>query len=112
MAGKPVLSFCDEKLCAVGVAVVVEGADFAAWNAKLEELKAALVALHGAPTVESSNLANTCKNDTLVTCLNDGSATAEVTWKWKQGHRVSLTMSRKTSREGPSAIRFVSIVNG
>ncbi|MBK9001673.1 MAG: hypothetical protein IPM35_38620 [Myxococcales bacterium] len=110
--GKPVLSFCDEKLCAVGVAVVVETPDHAAWSARFEEMKAALVAKHGAPTVDAITVPDTCKNETFVKCLDDGSANAEATWNWKDGHRVTLTMSKKKSDDGPSAIRFVSIVNG
>jgi hypothetical protein len=111
--GKPVLSFCeDDKLCAVGVVVVVDTSDWAAWNARFEELKQALVALHGAPTVDAVNVGEDCKNEGFVKCLDEGTASAEATWKWKQGHRVSLTMSKKKSGEGPSAIRLVSIVGG
>ena len=111
--GKPVLSFCDQdKLCAVGVAIVVEGSDYAAWGARFEEMKQALVALHGPPTVETQNVADTCKNEGFVKCLDGGTASAEVTWKWKTGHRVTLSMKKKKGDDGPSAIRFVSIVNG
>lgn len=110
--GKPVLSFCDEKLCAVGTAIVVEGTDFAAWNARFEELKAELVKAHGPPTIESLNIGDECKSDKFVSCLDEGKASAEVTWKWKTGHRVSLTMAKKASGEGPSAIRFVSLTSG
>ena len=108
--GKPVLSFCDDKLCAVGVAVVVETPTYEAWNTRFEEMKKALVDLHGAPTVETTTVTDACKNDTFVKCMDDGTANTELTWKWKQGHRVSLTMGKKKSGEGPSAIRFVSIV--
>lgn len=111
--GKPLLNFCDgDQLCAVGVAIVVEGGDFAAWNARFEELKQALVALHGPPTVEAVNVGDACKNETFLKCLDEGTASAELTWKWKQGHRVSLTMAKKKGDGGPSAIRFVSVVNG
>jgi hypothetical protein len=110
--GKPALSFCDDKLCAVGVAIEVETRDWEAWNARYQEMKKALIELHGPPTVENENVPEECKKDDVVKCLDDGSASAEATWNWKQGHRVSLTMSKKKSGEGPSAIRFVSIANG
>lgn len=109
--GKPLVSFCDDQLCAVGVAIKVEG-EYDAWSARFEELKQALVALHGPPTVDTLTVPDTCKKEGFVKCLEDGTASAEATWKWKDGHRVTLTMSKKKSAEGPPAIRFVSVVNG
>jgi len=112
--GKPILSFCgdDPTLCAVGVAIEVDTSDWAAWSARFEEMKQALVTAHGAPTVDTQTVDEACKGDEFVKCLDDGTASLEATWKWKQGHRVSLTMSKKKSGDGPSAIRFVSIVGG
>jgi len=113
VSGKPVLSFCNgDELCAVGTVLVVETSDWAAWSARFEELKQALVALHGAPTVDTLNVGDECKNESFLKCLDEGTASAEATWKWKAGHRVSLTMSKKKSGEGPSAIRLVSVVGG
>jgi hypothetical protein len=109
---KPLLSFCGEKLCAAGAAITIEAPDFESWNARFTELKAALVALHGAPTVDVVTVPDSCKNDTFVKCLDDGTANLEATWTWKAGHRVSLTMSKKKTDDGPSAIRFVSVVGG
>ena len=110
--GKPVLSFCGDSLCAVGVAVTVEGSEFAAWNARFDELKKALVALHGPATVDTQKIPDECKNETFTTCLDSGMAEFEATWVWKQGHKVSLTMKKKKTDDGPSAIRFVTISGG
>ncbi len=108
--GKPVLSFCDEKLCAVGVAVVVETGDYEAWKKRWDEMKKILVDLHGPPGVDVTNIDEKCQNEGFSKCLDDGTASAEATWHWKEGHRVSLTMGKKKSGEGPSAIRFAAIV--
>lgn len=108
--GKPVLSFCGDALCAIGLVVVVDGNDYASWNARFMEMKQALVDKHGPPTVDTQNVGAECQNEEFVKCLDEGKASAEATWSWKEGHRLSLTMSKKKSGEGPSAIRFVSIV--
>ncbi|MCK6532202.1 MAG: hypothetical protein L6Q84_04445 [Polyangiaceae bacterium] len=110
--GKPMLSFCGDALCAVGVAVTVEGSEYTAWNARFEELKKALVTLHGPPTVDTQKIPDECKNETFTTCLDSSMAEFEATWVWKTGHKVSLTMRKKKADDGPSAIRFVSISGG
>lgn len=108
IAGSPVLSFCDDQLCAIGVAHVPEAGDWASWNQAFEKTREALVARHGAPTATSEQIPDDCKNDQFVQCLDAGRAHKEVSWQWDR-HLVSLRMSKKKSGDGPSAIRFVSI---
>jgi hypothetical protein len=107
--GKPVLIFCGDKLCAVGLATVVDAKDYPTWKARYDDMKQVLVGLHGPPTVETTNVDAKCQTDQFVQCMDDGTATVEATWNWKEGHRVSLTMGKKKSGEGPSAIRFTSM---
>lgn len=110
-AGKPVFNFCDDKLCAVGLVVVVEEPDWHAWKQRFDEMKQVLVTRHGPPTTESQNVTPDCENESFIHCMSEGSAKVEAIWKWKEGHRVSLVMSKKQSGTGPAAIRYASVVN-
>ncbi|MBK7585707.1 MAG: hypothetical protein IPI67_36660 [Myxococcales bacterium] len=81
------------------------------WNDRFVEMKQTLVKQHGPPTVEKQTVSAECQSERFVQCMDDGSASVEATWQWNEGHRVSLTMSRKKSGDGPSAIRYTSVVN-
>ena len=41
--------------------------------------------------------------------MDDGKASMEASWEWKEGHKVTLKMSKKQSGDGPSAIRYVAV---
>lgn len=105
--GAPVLSFCSDKLCAIGIAVVPQAADFATWDQTFTQMRSALVAKHGEPTATTDEIPDDCKNDQFVACLTSGKAARELTWTWN-AHVVSLRMSKKKSGDGAPAIRFIS----
>jgi hypothetical protein len=105
--GAPVLSFCNDKLCALGIAVAPEAADYASWDQAFTQMRAALVAKHGEPTATTDNIPDDCKNDQFMQCLTSGKAERELTWTW-DSHVVSLRMSKKKSGDGAPAIRFIS----
>ncbi len=107
--GEAVLNFCKFRLCGVGMVVVVEGKDYAAWSARYAKMRDTLVEKFGPPTEEQTNVPKDCQNDGFVACMDDGRASVEATWEWKEGHKVSLKMSKKQSGEGPSAIRYVAV---
>jgi hypothetical protein len=109
VAGKPLLAFCNDALCAVGVAEIPKESDWNTWSARYAELKQALVDKHGPATSESDTVPEDCQNEQFVECLKEGKASAEAVWIWKEGHRVSIRMSAKQSAEGPPAIRLVSM---
>jgi hypothetical protein len=106
--GSPVLSFCDDRVCAIGIAVTPPASDFQSWNAAFTQLRAVLVARHGEPTSMDEQIPEECKGDKFVGCLDAGTAKRELTWKWDV-HVVTLRMSKKQSG-GPSAIRYVSML--
>ncbi|MCA9592426.1 MAG: hypothetical protein KC776_03920 [Myxococcales bacterium] len=110
LSGKPLLAFCGDALCAIGIAVTPKENDWNTWNTQYTALKQSLVEKHGAPTTATDDVAAECQNEEFVTCLKDGKANAEAIWLWKEGHRVSIRMSQKQSSDGPPAIRFVSMV--
>jgi hypothetical protein len=105
--GSPVLSFCDDSLCAVGIAVTPPTTDFQSWDAAFARMRAVLVQRHGEPTRSDEQIPDECKSDKLVECLDSGAAKRELSWQW-DAHVVLLRMSRKHGG-GPSAIRFVSM---
>lgn len=107
--GTPVLGFCDDVLCAIGYSLVPEETLFETWNAAYTKIREVLVARHGAPTTQSEQLPDDCKNEGFVECLTSGKARAEASWIWDEGHKVTLSMGPKKSGEGPVAIRVVSV---
>ena len=106
--GSPVLSFCDDRLCAIGVAIAPEATDWITWDQAFTKMRSVLVTRHGEPTTTNEQIPDDCKNAQFVSCLDSGRAQKELTWKW-DGHVVILRMSKKRSSDGPSAIRFVSM---
>ncbi len=106
--GSPVVSFCNDVVCAVGIAVTPSATDFATWDQTFGKMQAALVARHGEPTSKNDQIPDDCKNDSFVACLDDGRALRELSWQWDT-HVVTLRMSKRKSGDGPSAIRFVSM---
>ena len=105
----PVLNFCDDVLCGVGMVVTVAESDWESWNKAFSAIRSRLVERHGQPTTSEEQIPPECRNEQFVECLKAGKASAEATWKWDEGHVVSIRMSKKKSGEGPAAIRFVSI---
>ncbi len=106
--GSPVLSFCDDKLCAIGIAITPEATDFETWNQSFVKVRDVLVARHGEPTTSTETVPDECKNEKFVVCLESGTAEKELTWVW-DAHLVSLRMSKKKTSDGPPAIRLVSM---
>jgi len=108
LEGPPVLSFCDDKVCAIGIAYTPDVPEFPAWDVAYTKMKDLLVSKHGEPTTAVDTVTDDCKNEKFVVCMEAGSAEKEVTWLW-DNHFVSLRMSKKKTGDGPPAIRFVSI---
>jgi hypothetical protein len=105
--GTPVLSFCDDRLCAIGIALTPSAPDWQAWDQTFTKMRDALIAKHGAPVTVADQIPDDCKNEKFQQCLEQGKAERELSWTWDT-HVTSLRMSRKKSGEGPAAIRFVS----
>lgn len=108
LAGAPIVSFCDDKVCAIGIAYTPDVPDFAAWEAAYIKMKDLLVQKHGEPTTNTDTVTDDCKNDKFVVCMESGTAEKEVSWQW-DNHVVTLRMSKKKQGDGPPAIRFVSM---
>jgi hypothetical protein len=106
--GSPVVSFCDDRVCAVGIALTPATSDFRSWDAAFANVRGVLVSRHGEPTTTDEQIPEACKNDGFVACLDGGTAKRELSWKWDV-HVVVLRMSKKQDG-GPSAIRFVSML--
>ncbi|MBX3130707.1 MAG: hypothetical protein KF718_28575 [Polyangiaceae bacterium] len=111
LPGSPVLSFCGDTLCAVGVAHTPTSRAWTAWSEPFEAMRARLIERHGEPTSVTDELAEDCKSERLVECLESKTTKRELIWKW-DSHVIRLTMGLKTSGEGPAAIRFVSMRTG
>lgn len=107
--GSPVLSFCDDKVCAIGFAIVPDSADYKTWSATFEKIRQILIGRYGAATKSEEQIPDDCKGENFVDCLDAGKARAESLWQWTAGHKVVLRMSQKSSGEGPPAIRLVSL---
>jgi hypothetical protein len=105
--GAPVLSFCSDKLCAIGIAVTPAAPDYQTWDQTFIKMRDALVAKHGEPTTLSDKIPDDCRNEKFQECLTSGKAERELTWTW-DAHVVSLRMSKKKSGDGSPAIRFIS----
>lgn len=108
MDGGPVLSFCEEKLCAIGIAFTPDVPGFPAWDEIFTKVKTQLVAKHGEPTVSTDTVTEECKDDKFVVCMEANGVEKEATWQW-DNHTVSLRMSKKKVGDGPPAIRFTSV---
>jgi hypothetical protein len=108
LAGSPVISFCDDKVCAIGIAYTPDVPDFAAWDTAYTKMKDLLVQKHGEPTTNTDTVTDDCKNEKFVVCMESGTAEKEVSWQW-DNHVVTLRMSKKKTGDGPPAIRFVSM---
>jgi hypothetical protein len=106
--GSVVLSLCDEVVCAIGMAHVPAGADYQHWDEAFTKVRDVLVSRHGEPTSASEQIPEECKNERFVECLNAGTASRELEWKWDE-HVLSLRMSKKRGAEGAAAIRLVSL---
>lgn len=107
--GEAVLNFCKFRLCGVGMVVVVDGKGYAAWSERFQKMRQTLEEKFGPPSSEATNVPAECQNDGFVTCMDDGKASMEASWEWKEGHKVTLKMSKKQSGDGPSAIRYVAV---
>jgi hypothetical protein len=105
--GTPVLSFCNDSLCAIGIAVTPSAPDWQTWDQSFTKMRDALIAKHGQPVTVADQIPDDCKNEKFQQCLEQGKAERELSWTWDT-HVTSLRMSRKKSGEGPAAIRFVS----
>jgi hypothetical protein len=108
LEGAPVLSFCEEKLCAIGIAYTPDVPEFPAWDAIYTKVKDSLVSKHGEPTVNSDTVTEECKNEKFVVCMEVNGVEKEVSWQWDT-HTVSLRMSKKKVGDGPPAIRLTSV---
>jgi hypothetical protein len=108
LPGPAVVSFCDEKVCAIGIAYTPDVPDFATWETAFVAMKDLLVSQHGEPTTSTDTVTDDCKNEKFVVCMESGASEREVSWQW-DNHVVTLRMSKKKSGDGPPAIRFVSM---
>lgn len=106
--GSPVLSFCEDKLCAIGIAFTPDVPEFPAWEAIFVKVKDGLVAKHGEPTIANDTVTEECKNEKFVVCMEVNGVEKEATWQW-DNHTVSLRMSKKKVGDGPPAIRLTSV---
>jgi hypothetical protein len=106
--GPTVLSFCEDKVCAIGIAFTPDVPEFPAWDAIYVKVKDQLVAKHGEPTVNTDTVTEECKNEKFVVCMEVNGVEKEVNWQW-DNHTVSLRMSKKKVGDGPPAIRLTSV---
>ncbi len=107
LPGGPVLSFCNDAMCAIGIAYTPEGTDYGVWSEAFSKMREVLVARHGEPTEVEEQVPDECKTERIVECLEAGRASQQLLWRWDD-HVVRLTLSKKRAGEGPAAIRFVS----
>ncbi len=107
--GSPALSFCADKVCAIGFAITPEASDYKTWAEAHDKIKKVFTDRYGAPTKSDDQVPEECKTDTFVDCLTAGKAKTEAQWLWDEGHKIVLRMSKKRQGEGPPAIRLVSM---
>ena len=106
--GSPALSFCADKVCAIGFAITPEASDYKAWAETHDKIKKVFTERYGAPTKTDEQIPEECKTDKFVECLTEGKAKTEAHWLWDE-HKIVLRMSKKQQGEGPPAIRLVSM---
>lgn len=95
------LRFCDHGLCEVGLIHRPQGLDSDGWVNRFTALKRKLEERYGDQHETKKDVSAGCAAD-ILPCLNGGRAAIWVTWRWADGHTITLGMGKL---QGSAAIR-------
>lgn len=102
------LRFCDDELCAVQLTVVPEQPG--QWMDAFVDLRSALLERYGEPKTKNIRIPQSCSGESLAECVEAGTSTATMEWRWGNGAMVRYTLGRPSPNEGVAALRILYVV--
>lgn len=86
------LKTCHGKICEIAI-LAAPALEEHAWRARYADVRSALEGKYGKPAHKDNVFPASCK-ETMLACIQDGTAHLESRWKWSTGESVTLSVAR------------------
>ena len=107
MAASTHLRFCNGQLCVIVVEGELDPNDGSKWKKSFLKLKRGLTKRYGEPTHDKIEWPSTCqKDDELVGCLQEGTASLRLDWTWGKSSGIVLMMGARKTEKGAASLRL------